>query len=157
MPLNQVQSQLNPVITHGPDETRELGKSLAARMQPGDLLTLSGELGAGKTAFVQGLAEGLGVQEPANSPTFVLMIEHAGRFPLLHLDAYRLEGAPGETICYDALRDAGVLDFFDREDAIKVVEWPQRLVDVLPKPRFEIVITHGAEENERLIEIVEAK
>jgi tRNA threonylcarbamoyladenosine biosynthesis protein TsaE len=142
--------------TQNAAQTAALGEQLAACFEPGDLITLRGELGAGKTTLVQGIARGLGVLEPANSPTFVLIVEHKhGRLLMLHLDAYRLEGAMGEPVCYDALCDAGVLDFLDRSDGVKLVEWPERIAEVLPPPRFEISITNGATDNERRIQIVE--
>lgn len=147
VPTNQV------LTTTSAEQTRNFGKSLVTQLQPGDLITLQGELGAGKTTLVQGVAAGLKIEEGANSPTFVLIVEHEGKLPLLHLDAYRLEGAMGESICYDALRDAGVLDLLDREDAVKVIEWPQRLAEILPTPRFAIEITPGQEENERVIHL----
>ncbi|MDQ3812593.1 MAG: tRNA (adenosine(37)-N6)-threonylcarbamoyltransferase complex ATPase subunit type 1 TsaE [Armatimonadota bacterium] len=137
-------------LTHDAVQTRDLGYSLGQRLQPGDLVTISGPLGAGKTTLVQGIARGLEVATDATSPTFVLIIEHSGRLPLLHLDAYRLE-----SLCFDAIRDAGVLDFLDREDAVKIVEWPERIADFLPTPRFAITISPGAEDNEREIEITE--
>jgi tRNA threonylcarbamoyladenosine biosynthesis protein TsaE len=130
--------------------TQALAQNLAARLQPGDLVTLSGPLGAGKTTFTQGLARGLGVADNVTSPTFVLMTEYAGRAPLVHLDAYRLEGA-----CYDAVRDSGVLDFALRDDAVKVVEWPEYVADWLPVARFALRFEPGERENERVIEIVE--
>lgn len=135
--------------THGDAETRALGRRLSERVEPGDLITLSGPLGAGKTTLVQGLAQGLGVTTDATSPTFVLIIEHAGRMPLLHLDAYRLE-----TKCFDAIRDAGVPDFLDRDDAVKVVEWPERIADFLPRPRFAITIDTVGDTDQRSITMV---
>lgn len=137
------------------EQTRSLAQALAARLQPGDLITLQGELGAGKTTFVQGLARGLQVPQEATSPTFVLIVEYAGRLPVLHLDAYRLTNRSGEPICYDALRDAGVLDLLERDDAVKIVEWPERIADALPKARFAISITPGDDEDERRVEIIE--
>jgi tRNA threonylcarbamoyladenosine biosynthesis protein TsaE len=136
--------------THSPTATRELGETFGAGLNPGDLVTLSGPLGAGKTTFIQGVARALGVTSDATSPTFVLIIEHAGRIPLLHLDAYRLEN-----LCYDAIRDAGVLDLVDREDAVKLIEWPERITDFLPKPRFAVEIQPGAADDERHILIVD--
>ena len=144
------------LTTQNANETRAFAQTLALKLAPGDLLTLQGELGAGKTTFTQGLARGLGIAENATSPTFVLIVEHQGKIPLLHLDAYRLENRSGEPICYDALRDAGVLDLLEREDAVKVVEWPERIADCLPAPRFEIRLSHGESESERVIEIGES-
>jgi tRNA threonylcarbamoyladenosine biosynthesis protein TsaE len=134
------------IITHNANETRQFGKQLVNRLRPGMLLTLSGELGAGKTTLVQGLAEGLGVPEGVTSPTFVIIIEHEGKLPLLHLDAYRLE-----SLCFDAIRESGVPEFLDREDAIKVVEWPQRIADFLPVPDVEVEIELGEKDNDRKI------
>jgi tRNA threonylcarbamoyladenosine biosynthesis protein TsaE len=136
------------IITHNADETRQFGKELAHRLRPGMLLTLSGELGAGKTTLVQGLAEGLGVPEGVTSPTFVIIIEHEGKLPLLHLDAYRLE-----SLCFDAIRESGVPEFLDRDDAVKVVEWPQRIADFLPASDVEVEIELGENDNDRRISL----
>lgn len=134
------------IITHNADQTRQFGKKLAGRLAPGTLLTLSGPLGAGKTTLVQGLAEGLGVPEGVTSPTFVIIIEHEGDIPLLHLDAYRLE-----SLCFDAIRESGVPEFLEREDAVKVVEWPQRIADFLPVPDVEVEIELGEDDDQRRI------
>jgi tRNA threonylcarbamoyladenosine biosynthesis protein TsaE len=104
--------------SHSPEETRSLGRSLAQRLAPGDLICLFGELGAGKTTFMQGLAEGLGSPEPATSPSFTLIHEHRGRLLLYHLDLYRLR--PQD------LADAGIEDAL-RADAVVAVEWADRL------------------------------
>jgi len=134
------------------EATSALGEALSHRLQAGDLVTLSGSLGAGKTTFVQGVTRGLGIVTPATSPTFVLIIEHEGSTPLLHLDAYRLESK-----CFDAIRDAGVVDFLDREDAVKLVEWPERIADFLPSPQFAVTIDFGNADTERRIEIIESR
>lgn len=135
------------------DETRSLGETLARTLSPGDLITLSGPLGAGKTTLAQGLARGLGVQSDVTSPTFVLLLEHKAErdgqsFTLAHLDAYRLENQSAEDL--DA---AGVLDFLDRDDAVKLVEWPERIAAYLPPARFEIVLQPGDSHDERIITI----
>lgn len=134
-------------VSKGVDETRALASRLASAVRAGDLVTLRGPLGAGKTTWVQGMARALGVDAIA-SPTFVLIAEHEGRVPLLHMDAYRLEDQ-----CFDAIRDAGVFDFLDRDDAVKLVEWPERIEEFLPTPRFAIEIEHGATDDERRIVI----
>jgi tRNA threonylcarbamoyladenosine biosynthesis protein TsaE len=134
--------------TQSADETRALGAKLGQLLQPGDLVTLSGALGAGKTTFVQGLARALDIESSVVSPTFVLIIEHDGKVPLLHLDAYRLE-----SLCYDAIRDAGVVDLLEREDAVKIVEWPERIADWLPVHRAAVTFAPGELENQRCIEI----
>ncbi len=123
---------------------RDWGFALGEQLQPGDIVTLSGPLGAGKTTLTQGLARALGITQAVTSPTFVLMNEYAnenaGAVPLLHLDAYRLEGLE-----WDELRDAGLEDFLSRADAIRVIEWPSVIADWLPRARWEITI---AMENE---------
>jgi len=128
--------------------TRHIGRDLGQRLRAGDEVWLRGELGAGKTTFAQGIAEGIGVQTPVTSPTFVLIIEHDGPLPLLHLDAYRLENLDDWQ-----LSEAGIFDFLARRDAVKLIEWPERIADFLPAPRFEVQIEHR--ENGRVLHISE--
>jgi tRNA threonylcarbamoyladenosine biosynthesis protein TsaE len=113
----------SPVLTHGEDETRRLARDLARGLDPGAVLLLSGDLGAGKTAFVRGLAEGLGIDpDEVTSPTFTLVHEYrGGRLPLVHVDLYRLESADLDEIGLDEdLAERGVL----------AVEWAERLMAV---------------------------
>ena len=135
------------IETSNADATRRQAACLAATLQSGDLVTLSGPLGAGKTTFVQGLAAGLDCASPVTSPTFVLMVEHDGRVPLIHMDAYRLEN-----LDYAAIRDAGVFDAIERADAVTVIEWPERIAEFLPAPRCAITLTPG-DGDARVIEI----
>ncbi|HEX8552598.1 MAG TPA: tRNA (adenosine(37)-N6)-threonylcarbamoyltransferase complex ATPase subunit type 1 TsaE [Abditibacteriaceae bacterium] len=142
---------ISSVISTSSETTRSLGNELGTRLQPGDIVFLSGDLGAGKTTFTQGVAASLGIDE-APSPTYVLIIEHNGTIPLLHLDAYRLEGA-----CFDAVREAGIEDFFGRDDAVRIVEWPEFVADWVPSPHlnkhYHVRIEHGATPDERRIDI----
>lgn len=101
-----------------------MGERLGATLAAGDVVALTGELGAGKTCFVQGLARGLGVQVRATSPTFVLINEYRGRLPVHHVDAYRT-GSATELI------DLGLLDLFGG-DGVTVVEWAERAAPLLP-------------------------
>ena len=117
------------------EATRKFGFDLGALARPGDVISLSGPLGAGKTTLAQGLAQALGINEPISSPTFVLMNEYRGAIPLLHLDAYRLEG-----LNYDELRDAGWEEFVERSDAVRLIEWPEMVSQWLPKPRFRVTL-----------------
>lgn len=127
------------------DETIALGERLGRVAAPGDLLCLWGELGAGKTQLAKGIARGLAIDETVNSPTFILMNEYAGRLPLFHVDLYRLVDAA------DALA-GGVID--DRQiEGVTVVEWPDRMGDVLPAGRLDVVID-GSGEEPREIEVV---
>jgi len=114
-----------------PEAMRDLGAHLAAVSEPGDLVCLYGELGAGKTQLAKGFGAGLGIGDTINSPTFVLMAEYAGRLPLFHVDLYRL--ADG----VDAAAD-GLLD--DRQaDGVTLVEWADRLGE-LPPSRLDVRI-----------------
>ena len=121
------------LTTRAPHETRAIGRALGAAAHAGTLLALVGPLGAGKTELAKGVAEGLGVTSVVNSPTFVLMNEHAGRLGLFHIDAYRLDD-PEEAVA------AGLFD--DRQAAgVAVIEWADRLGDRLPAERLELSIT----------------
>lgn len=116
------------------EATRAFGRELAARLRPGDLVVLSGELGAGKTTLVQGLADGLDVRGPITSPTFVISRVHpslVGGPPLVHVDAYRLGG----------LDELDALDLDESlEDAVTVVEWGHGLVETLAENVLEVAI-----------------
>jgi tRNA threonylcarbamoyladenosine biosynthesis protein TsaE len=118
------------VITHSVEETQRLAKWVGSLMQPGDVLTLTGDLGAGKTSFTQGLARGLGIDRVVNSPTFTIIKEYPGRLPLYHMDVYRME---------DSLEDLGFDEYF-YGDGVTVVEWPQMIQEQLPSERCELTI-----------------
>jgi tRNA threonylcarbamoyladenosine biosynthesis protein TsaE len=110
------------VTTHSEDETFALGRRVGATLQPGTFVLLHGDLGAGKTAFVRGMAEGLGGSpEDVSSPTFVLIQQYAGRVPLVHVDLYRLESAA-------AVDDLGLEELAG--GAVMAIEWADRL----PRP-----------------------
>jgi tRNA threonylcarbamoyladenosine biosynthesis protein TsaE len=126
------------VPSNEPAATRALAARLARVAQPGDLLCLIGELGAGKTQFAKGFGAGLGVIDVVNSPTFVLMTEYDGRLPLFHLDLYRLADAQ------DALA-GGLLDERQRE-GVTLVEWAERLGDAVPDGRLEVHIEGTGDE-----------
>ena len=126
------------ITVAGPDEMRALGKRLAASLRPGDLVVLSGTLGAGKTTLVQGIGAGLGVRGPVTSPTFVIARVHpplAGGPALVHADAYRL-ASPAEVDDLDL--DASL------ETSVTVVEWGGGLVEGLAADRLEISIEVAA-------------
>jgi tRNA threonylcarbamoyladenosine biosynthesis protein TsaE len=110
--------------THSEDETQRVAVELASTLGPGDVLLLSGNLGAGKTAFVRGLAEGLGIDpDEVSSPTFTLIHEYrGGRLALYHADLYRLERAAAEEI---GLEEMGVAD------GVLAIEWPDRLTHAI--------------------------
>jgi len=114
--------------------TCEVGAALAGLLAPGDLVLLRGDLGAGKTTLVRGLARALGVEGPVTSPTFTLAQRHAGRVPVLHIDAYRLSGADDEEL--------GLL-LDDAAGAVTLIEWPDVLADALGEPALRVEIAHG--------------
>lgn len=120
------------IRTDSPDATQAIGRGLGRHATPGTVIALIGELGAGKTRLTKGIAEGLEVPTVVNSPTFVLMNEHAGRLRLYHVDVYRLDD-PEEAIA------AGLIE--DRQaDGVAVIEWADRLGGYLPDERLEIRI-----------------
>ncbi|WP_019123959.1 tRNA (adenosine(37)-N6)-threonylcarbamoyltransferase complex ATPase subunit type 1 TsaE [Brevibacillus massiliensis] len=115
------------------EETQQFARRLAEYLQPGDVLALEGDLGAGKTTFTQGLARGLGVAEGVNSPTFTIIKEYAGRLPLYHMDVYRVEN--------DA--DQLGLDEYFYGDGVSVVEWASLIEPVLPEERLTVTLSVG--------------
>jgi tRNA threonylcarbamoyladenosine biosynthesis protein TsaE len=125
------------IVVPTADEMRALGARLAEQLRAGDLLVLTGGLGAGKTTFVQGLGAGLGVGGPVVSPTFVIARVHRdGRIPLVHVDAYRL-GSVAEVDDLDL--DAAL------EDSVTVVEWGEGLVEDLAGDRLEVRLERSAD------------
>ena len=123
------------------DQTRKLGERLGALARAGDVFCLEGDLGAGKTCFVQGLGRGLKIPSAIHSPTFILANEHrGGRLPLYHLDVYRMRGA-GEAM------GIGIDDYLFG-DGVCVIEWAEKIRAALPDERLWITFRHLGE-NER--------
>ena len=125
------------IITNSPEETMEVASRLAGALAEGDLIALVGELGAGKTMFVKGLAAGLGVKDPlyVNSPSFVILKEYRGKKDLYHFDVYRLDPKDFcETLDYEKY-------FYGK--GITVVEWADKIKDILPEEYLEISIDHN--------------
>jgi tRNA threonylcarbamoyladenosine biosynthesis protein TsaE len=138
------------VISHSPDQTRQMGFRLGRLVRPGDLVLLAGQVGAGKTTLVQGLARGLQVEGYVQSPTFALAAEHRGRtangecIVLYHLDFYRLEGVHD----FDSF---GYEEYLDADDGIVVIEWPERLPDSEFDQFLLIELRHLADSKRRLV------
>lgn len=125
------------IETASSTETGLLGEILGERLQPGDVLLLHGDLGAGKTTLTQGIARGMAIDEVVNSPTFTLVGEHGGRpARLIHIDLYRLED-PGE------LESFGYGELLHSPDAVTVVEWPERAGTLLPDRWLLVEISHA--------------
>jgi tRNA threonylcarbamoyladenosine biosynthesis protein TsaE len=127
-----------------PEETQAAGERLAQTLGPGAVVALAGELGAGKTCFVQGLARALGVTTRATSPTFVLVNEYRGRLPIHHVDAYRVSNVA-------ELIDVGLLELIDGE-GVTVVEWADKALSVLPARTIHVHI-EGLGDDPRTITI----
>lgn len=131
-------------ITSSPEDTRALGTGVAALARAGDIFVLAGELGTGKTVFVQGFARGLGVAEPVTSPTFILVRPYKGnRLTLLHADLYRLE----------ELSEVNDLDLLEQLEgrAVACIEWGEFARPVLPANLLEVRFDFGAGDDERTI------
>ncbi|WP_042141875.1 tRNA (adenosine(37)-N6)-threonylcarbamoyltransferase complex ATPase subunit type 1 TsaE [Paucisalibacillus sp. EB02] len=131
----------NIIETYSAEDTKSLAEKLATILKPGDVLTLEGDLGAGKTTFTKGIATGLGINRTLSSPTFTIVKEYEGTIPLYHMDVYRLEGSD---------EDIGFDEYF-HGDGIAVVEWAQFIEDYLPPERLNISIKYLDEES-RVIE-----
>ena len=131
------------VETKSAAETEELGARIAARLQPGDVVLLSGELGTGKTTLVRGACRALGVTEPVTSPTFTIGQRYRdGRLPVSHLDLYRLQSMEGE--------DPALLDDYLRPEGVAFVEWPGAGSGHLGRPALEVSCAHVDEERRRI-------
>lgn len=127
------------VITNSPEETRALGHSLGRQACPGQVYCLDGDLGTGKTVFTQGFAEGLGIQEPVNSPTFTIVQQYEeGRLPLYHFDVYRI----GDISEMDEI---GYEDCFYGE-GVCLIEWSQLIPEILPEHVIRIRIEKDLEQ-----------
>ena len=121
------------IETFSPQETLALGRKLGEEAQPGDVCTLIGDLGVGKTVLTQGIAEGLGIIEPICSPTFtIVQVYEEGRMPFYHFDVYRI----GDI---EEMDEIGYEDYF-YGDGVCLVEWAELIEELLPKTRTEILI-----------------
>ena len=128
-----------------PEDTKEIGRQLAELMRAGDAVALTGELGAGKTTFVQGVALGLGFEGHVVSPTFTLVREYRARLTLIHVDVYRLERMQ------DVI-DLGLVDELGEGDAVVFVEWGDAVEGLLPPGHLVVELTVlGAGEERRLV------
>ena len=127
-------------------ETEALGRALVQHLTPGTVVAFTGDLGAGKTAFVRGMAQGLGIAQRVTSPTFTIVNEYeGGRLPLFHFDMYRLGSA-------DDLFDIGWEDFL-RRGGVCAVEWSETVQEALDADTIYVDIRRGAEDNQRVLTI----
>ncbi len=136
------------IISESKEETQEIAKNFAKDLKGGEVLCFYGDLGAGKTTFIQGLAKGLGIKQNITSPTFVLMKKYkTKKLNLYHLDCYRLDSI-------DEARDLGIEEIWDNKKNIIAIEWADRINDILPKEKTDICFEH-IDENKRKITIFE--
>lgn len=138
--------------TYSGEETKELGRKIGLRAKPGDVYTLIGDLGVGKTVFTQGIAAGLSVEEPVNSPTFtIVQVYDSGRMPFYHFDVYRI----GDV---EEMEEIGYEDYFYGE-GLTMIEWADLVQEILPPCRKEILIEKDLEKgfDYRRITITEVK
>ncbi|UXH42680.1 tRNA (adenosine(37)-N6)-threonylcarbamoyltransferase complex ATPase subunit type 1 TsaE [Rossellomorea vietnamensis] len=129
------------IMTNSPEETGHFAEKLAGLLKPGAVLTLEGDLGAGKTTFTKGLAKGLGVTKTVNSPTFTIIKEYKGRLPLYHMDVYRLD---------DSFEDLGFDEYFEGE-GVTVIEWAHLIKDQLPKELLSLSIYREGDSKRRIV------
>jgi tRNA threonylcarbamoyladenosine biosynthesis protein TsaE len=132
-------------LTRSEDETIELGKRFSTILGPGDVVALFGDLGSGKTKFVQGVCIGLGVSETVNSPTFIIMNKYKGRLTVYHFDFYRVKSV-------DEVIEIGFRDFIFN-DAVSLIEWADVVYELLPSKRYDVYLRFIDGEDEREIEI----
>jgi tRNA threonylcarbamoyladenosine biosynthesis protein TsaE len=138
------------LISHSPQQTRNVGLHLGQVLRPGDVVLLFGEIGSGKTALTQGIAQGLQVATSVQSPTFTLVVEHEGIIDdqspvtLYHLDLYRIEDT-------SEIETFGHEEYLDDPDGIVVIEWPERLGTMLPEEHLLITIEYLADTKRKLM------
>lgn len=133
-------------VSHSTQETEQFGEEVAKSLRGGDVLAFTGSLGMGKTAFIRGLARGLGCRGRVTSPTFTIVNEYDGKTPLFHFDMYRLGSS-------DELFDIGWDDYLAR-GGVCAVEWSERVSDALPDDTIYVDIARGEEdENTRTITV----
>jgi len=133
------------IISHNPEETMNVAVELAKKLKGGEVLALYGDLGSGKTTFTKGLAEALKVEETITSPTFVILKIYdiilrpklhfqgvsGGVRKLVHIDAYRVE-------TLEDIKSVGIEDYLNREDVVMVIEWPEKIQEILPEDVIKI-------------------
>jgi tRNA threonylcarbamoyladenosine biosynthesis protein TsaE len=134
----QQKTDITVIESSSPDDTLALGRQLGQAAQPGEVYTLVGDLGVGKTVLTQGIAEGLGITEPISSPTFtIVQVYEEGRMPFYHFDVYRI-GDIGE------MDEIGYEDYF-YGDGLTMIEWANLIEEILPQRRKEITIEKDLE------------
>lgn len=142
---------MSTYISHSAQETKQIGKELARTLSGGDIVILKGQLGAGKTAFSKGIAEGLNIKKEVTSPTFTLMSvytveNHETIKELIHVDTYRLE-------TYEELLEIGIEDYLGKPDTVTIIEWPEKVDKLLENKKMTLVTLTAGTTTERTITI----
>lgn len=132
-------------VTRSAEETRAFAGAVGGLLRPGDVVSVVGDLGAGKTVFARGVAGALGITDPVVSPSFTIVREYEGRVPLVHVDVYRID-----TI--QELHDLGFEEVV-RDDAVTLVEWGDVIDGMLPGERLDVRLAAGDGDDERVVEI----
>lgn len=134
--------------SNSPKETKNIAKAFAKELKSGDVLALRGDLGVGKTAFVQGLCETLGVCEAISSPTFTIVNCYDAKIPIYHFDVYRINDC-------DEMYEIGYEEYV-YGDGVTVIEWPEKIEEILPDKRYDIIISKDYDKHDdfRRIEII---
>ena len=134
------------VITKSAQETKDLGKKIATDLKGGETLALTGDLGSGKTTFIQGFAEGLGIKNRIISPTFILMRKYSdSKLNFYHIDFYRLENN-----LENEVKNLGIDDTWGKENNIVAIEWAEKIKDLLPKGTIQLSFENMGEENRKI-------
>jgi len=131
------------IISRSPEQTQQLGRTLGQLAKPGDVILLTGDLGAGKTCLTQGIAWGLDIDEFAASPSFTIIREHQGRLPLYHVDFYRLDRI-------DDIYDLGLDDYLFG-NGLCVIEWAEKGMELMPEERLLIEIEYISKNERKLV------
>lgn len=139
---------MSSFLTRSPEETIELGRTFAATLKPGDVVTLTGNLGSGKTQFVAGVCKAMHVSAHVASPTFTIINEYTAPFgKVVHIDLYRISKQ-------SELVELGIEEYFD-DSCICLIEWPELISHLLPPKRIDVRFEYGMGDNDRQISIDE--
>lgn len=138
---------MDDFLSHSVEQTEEFAEEFSKSLGGNEIIAMYGDLGAGKTAFTRGLARGLGVEDDVSSPTFAIVNEYSGDYPLYHFDMYRIES-------WNDLDSIGFFDYIG--NGVIVIEWSENIEGALPDDVIRVVISKTENENERLIRIPDA-
>lgn len=134
---------MKEIITKSPEQTFEVGRKLGERLEPGAVICLSGEMGAGKTAITQGIVKGVGIEDYVTSPTYTIVNEYDGKIPIYHFDVFRIEDG-------EELYEIGLDEYLCRQ-GICIIEWASYIEEFLPEEYLWIDIQKGEDFQDRLL------